>query len=83
MFLSIFLLLFSFLLFLFKTEIQFRIIFDSNLGLLDFKTNLTGYCYIQKNTDPQANIAEYRKQLVKLHNVFATLYITFFIIYKN
>jgi hypothetical protein len=51
-------------------EIQFRIQFDESLGLLDFKTNLTGFCYIQISADQnKSNISEYRKQLVKLHNV--------------
>lgn len=42
------------------------------MGLLDFQTMDTGFCYIQKTDgrDVKLRISEYRKLLVKTHNVF-------------
>ena len=53
--------------------LQLQLMFDDSLGLLDFKTNLTGYCYIQKQKveNIQESCAALRKHLVKLHNVIS------------
>ena len=41
------------------------------MTLLDFEANNSGYCYIQKTDgrDFKLRISEYRKLLVKIHNV--------------
>jgi hypothetical protein len=49
-------------------EIQFKIIFDDNLQLLDCKANSFGFCYLI-STDKN----EIRRFFAKLHNVIFKL----------
>ena len=63
-------------------EIQFRIISDNNLKLLDFKCNSFGMCYIPRPTVEQHEtpielkqlVLSYRKQLACVYNVNNSLF---------
>lgn len=45
---------------------EFRIIFDEHLKMLDFKTNTTGFYFIQKDSNTNN---DYRRSLANLQNV--------------
>lgn len=67
------------------STLQLNLIFDETLGLIDFKTNLTGYCYIPKQSvdQNQTNCVALRKHLAKLHNSTPNISIQALVDYSN